>query len=65
MWRVDWSRQAWAVLQGGWSCVGGPWLGQREKGAHPLQEDEKLEIQPGVSLMLISHFFPSKIQYNN
>lgn len=33
VWRVGRSRQDWAVLQGAWSRVGGPWLGQREEGA--------------------------------
>lgn len=50
---------------GGLELCGWSLAGPEGGGSHALQEDEKLEIQPGVSLMLISHFFPSKIQYNN
>ena len=50
---------------GGLELCGWSLAGPEGEGSHPLQEDEKLEIQPGVSLMNISHFFPSKIQYNN
>lgn len=58
MCRVERSRAGLGCAAGGLELCGWSLAGPEGEGSHPLQEDEKLEIQPGVSFMIT--FSPPK-----